>query len=89
MIICTRWGSSIDKKLGYHITINILKSVGYGMQNMSLELDHWCPDCEEDRTFYRAASTVLHLGEKVKWRCPVCGYSFVTIGDSIDTSTTE
>ena len=55
---------------------------------MSLERDHDCPTCEEERTFYRAASTTLRLGEKVKWRCPECGYSFVTIGDEIDATAT-
>jgi rubredoxin len=53
---------------------------------MSLELDRNCPKCGEERTFYRAASTMLGLGEKVKWRCPICGYSFVAIGDNIDSS---
>jgi rubredoxin len=52
---------------------------------MSLETEHYCPVCGEDRTFWRAASTKLHLGEKVKWRCSECGYGFVRIGD-IDTS---
>lgn len=55
---------------------------------MSLECDHDCPVCDEPRTFYRAASTTLHLGEKIKWRCPDCEYSFVTIGDDIDSSAT-
>lgn len=55
---------------------------------MSLECDHDCPACGETRTFYRAASTTLRLGEKVKWRCPDCGYSFVTIGEDIDSSAT-
>ncbi len=53
---------------------------------MSLELDHACPDCGEERTFYRAASTTLHLGTKVKWQCPDCEYGFVRI-DGIDSST--
>jgi transposase-like protein len=55
---------------------------------MSLERDHDCPTCEEERAFYRAASTTLRLGEKVKWRCPECGYSFVIIGDEIDAAAT-
>ncbi len=53
---------------------------------MALELDHDCPECEEERTFYRAASTTLHLGTKVKWRCPDCDYTFVRIDGEIDTS---
>ena len=46
---------------------------------MSLEIDHDCPDCESEETFYRAASTTLHLGEKTKWRCTSCSYTFVKI----------
>ena len=53
---------------------------------MSLEREHDCPTCDETQTFYRAASTMLGLGEKVKWRCPDCGYSFVVIGEDIDSS---
>ncbi|MFC6904010.1 hypothetical protein [Halalkalicoccus tibetensis] len=49
------------------------------------ELDHDCPDCGDERTFYRAASTTLHLGEKVKWHCPDCDYGFVRI-NGIDSS---
>jgi predicted RNA-binding Zn-ribbon protein involved in translation (DUF1610 family) len=53
---------------------------------MSLELDHECPNCGE-QTFYRAASTELALGEKVKWHCPDCEYGFVRIGETVDTAT--
>jgi DNA-directed RNA polymerase subunit RPC12/RpoP len=55
---------------------------------MSLERNYDCSACDEERTFYRAASTTLRLGEKVKWRCPECGYSIVTIGDDIDSTVT-
>lgn len=55
---------------------------------MSLERDQECLECGETRTFYRAASTMVHLGEKVKWRCPDCGYSFVAIGEEVDSSAT-
>ncbi|WP_436344227.1 DUF7838 family putative zinc beta-ribbon protein [Natronorubrum sp. FCH18a] len=58
---------------------------------MAMELDHECPDCGGERTFYRAASTTLHLGEKVKWHCPDCDYGFVRIGDNgtaVDSSAT-
>jgi rubredoxin len=54
---------------------------------MALEREHYCPTCEDDRTFYRAASTSLHLGTKIKWHCPDCDYGFVTIDDTVDTST--
>ncbi|WP_247728642.1 hypothetical protein [Halovivax limisalsi] len=53
---------------------------------MSLELEHECPDCGGEKVFYRAASTEVHLGEKVKWHCPDCAYGFVRI-DGIDSST--
>ncbi|WP_331233724.1 DUF7838 family putative zinc beta-ribbon protein [Natronorarus salvus] len=52
---------------------------------MAQELDHDCPECDETLTFYRAASTRVHLGEKIKWHCPDCDYGFVTI-DGIDSS---
>lgn len=52
-----------------------------------MELDHECPECGAERQFYRAASTRLHLGEKVKWRCPECGWGFVRIDGAVDTGT--
>ncbi|SIR83529.1 DUF7838 family putative zinc beta-ribbon protein [Natronorubrum daqingense] len=58
---------------------------------MAMELDHYCPDCDGEQTFYRAASTKVHLGEKVKWHCPNCDYGFVRIGDNgtaVDSSAT-
>ena len=50
-------------------------------------LERHCPECDEDREFYRAASTTLHLGEKAKWSCPDCDYGFVRIDDAVDTAT--
>ena len=52
---------------------------------MSLEITHACPTCGSDATFYRAASTTLHLGEKTKWYCTACDYGFVRI-NGIDSS---
>lgn len=52
---------------------------------MAQELERKCPRCGKEQMFYRAASTTLHLGEKVKWYCPECQYGFVQI-DGIDTS---
>ena len=52
---------------------------------MAMELEHYCPSCGEDRTFYRAASTNLHLGEKTKWACPECSFGFIRIGGDIST----
>lgn len=52
---------------------------------MSLERSHDCPACGPDTTFYRSASTTLHLGEKIKWACTECEYGFVTV-NGIDTS---
>jgi ribosomal protein S27E len=49
------------------------------------EVRRLCPDCEEERVFYSSASTEIHLGTKVKYRCPECGYGFVRIDDEVDT----
>ncbi|RKD94913.1 DUF7838 family putative zinc beta-ribbon protein [Halopiger aswanensis] len=56
---------------------------------MTMELDHDCPNCGEEKTFYRAASTTLHLGEKIKWHCPDCDYGFVKIDGAVDSSAAE
>ncbi|MFC3477045.1 DUF7838 family putative zinc beta-ribbon protein [Halobacterium litoreum] len=53
---------------------------------MARELDHHCPDCGQERTFYRAAATELHLGQKTKWYCPECGFGFVRIDGDIDST---
>lgn len=50
---------------------------------MALERTHFCPDCDGEREFYRSASTNIHLGLKVKWTCPDCGYQFVEVGDIV------
>lgn len=63
--------------------IQVKRSVTDGM---SLECEHDCPVCNERQVFYRAASTMLHLGQKVKWRCPDCGYCVVTIGEDVTSS---
>jgi len=55
---------------------------------MTLEIDHDCPHCGAS-TFYRSASTLLALGEKVKWQCVDCDYGFVRIGDTVDTASAE
>lgn len=52
---------------------------------MAMEVDRACPTCETTRTFYRAASTTLHLGTKVKWRCPECSFGFVTVNGVVDS----
>lgn len=53
---------------------------------MALELEHYCPRCDEENVFYRAASTTLHLGEKIKWHCPNCDYGFVQVNGEVDSS---
>jgi rubredoxin len=53
---------------------------------MSLETEHYCPVCEDEQTFWRTASTTIHLGEKIKWACAECDYGFVTVNETIDTS---
>lgn len=51
---------------------------------MALKMEDECPSCGEE-TFWRVASTQLHLGEKEKWTCASCEYGFVTIDDEVDT----
>lgn len=53
---------------------------------MALEREHFCPRCDAEETFYRSASTTLHLGEKTKWTCDECGYSLVLIDGAVDSS---
>lgn len=55
---------------------------------LELELSEGCPECGET-AFYRAASTQVHLGEKVKWKCTNrdCEYGFVRIDGAVDTAT--
>ncbi|WP_435333450.1 hypothetical protein [Haloarchaeobius sp. TZWWS8] len=53
---------------------------------MTLEIEHYCPTCEEEETFYKAASTNVHLGKKMKWHCTECDYGFVKIDGAVDTS---
>jgi hypothetical protein len=53
---------------------------------MSLEIEHECPRCGGTETFYRSASTTLHLGEKTKWRCTECDFGIVRIDGDIDSS---
>lgn len=54
---------------------------------MSMERDQECPVCDGTASFYRAASTVVNMGTKVKWRCSECGYTTVQIGGDVDTAT--
>ncbi|WP_458187556.1 DUF7838 family putative zinc beta-ribbon protein [Haladaptatus sp. NG-WS-4] len=53
---------------------------------MSLEIQHDCPQCESEETFWRCASTTLHLGEKTKWRCSECDFGLVRIDGDIDSA---
>lgn len=53
---------------------------------MSQELDYECPQCGTEKTFYRTASTNLHLGEKTKWSCPDCDFRFVRIDGDINSA---
>ena len=57
-----------------------LNIASFQLWSMSLEITHDCPECDSE-TFYRAASTTLHLGEKTKWRCTSCGYTYVKIDE--------
>jgi len=55
---------------------------------MPMELEHYCPSCEEYRRFWKVASTRMHLGMKVKWDCEECGHGFVRIDGAVDTGVT-
>lgn len=52
---------------------------------MSLELERECPECGETTTFWKSATTVLHLGTKRKYQCSECGFGFVRIDGAVDT----
>ena len=52
---------------------------------MGLEREAWCPSCEAEQTFWRTASTTLHLGRKVKWACTACDHRLVRIDGAVDT----
>lgn len=52
---------------------------------MAMDLEHYCSNCGEYRTFWRVASTTLHLGEKVKYRCEECDAGFVRVDGAVDT----
>lgn len=64
---------------------NIFNTDAGGSRVMGLEIEHDCPTCGTERTFWRTASTNLHLGEKTKWRCSECSFGFVRI-DGIDST---
>lgn len=66
--------------------IGTFNSTHLKSEDMSTELERYCPDCEADREFFQAASTTLHLGTKVKWHCSECDYGFVQVDGQIDTS---
>jgi hypothetical protein len=53
---------------------------------MAMEIQQYCPSCDEDRTFWRVASTEVHLGEKVKYHCEECDHGFIEINGAVDTS---
>ena len=53
----------------------------------TMEKEHYCPSCGEERTFSLMASEQVHLGKKTKWWCKECGYEMVLIGESVDSAT--
>jgi rubredoxin len=53
---------------------------------MGLDLEHDCPECGGTE-FWLTASTLVELGEKVKYDCSNCEYGFVRIDGTVDTST--
>lgn len=54
---------------------------------MARQFERSCPECGTERTFWRVASTELHLGEKTKWSCEECDYRFVRIDGAVETAT--
>jgi len=55
---------------------------------MAMDMEHYCPECEEYRTFWKVASTTMHLGTKTKWHCAECDHGFVRIDGEVDTGAT-
>jgi predicted RNA-binding Zn-ribbon protein involved in translation (DUF1610 family) len=53
---------------------------------MAMEIQQHCPSCGEEKTFWRVASTKVHLGEKVKYHCEDCDYGFIEINGAVNTS---
>ena len=54
--------------------------------HMVLEREFDCPRCEEEQSFWKTASTEVHLGVKTKWRCTACEYGLVRIDGEVDSS---
>lgn len=55
---------------------------------MAMDMEHYCQECEEYRTFWKVASTTMHLGTKTKWHCAECDHGFVRIDGEVDTGAT-
>lgn len=55
---------------------------------MTREMQHYCPHCDAERTFYKSASTMMHLGRKTKWYCEECDYQLVKFDGDIDSTAT-
>ncbi|MDR5655675.1 hypothetical protein RH831_00565 [Halodesulfurarchaeum sp. HSR-GB] len=54
-----------------------------------MEIEHYCPECGEERSFSLMASNQMHLGKKTKWWCEECGYEMVLIGENVDTAAAQ
>lgn len=76
--------SSLFKPRSENRIFNVFDSQRFGMAD---EMEHYCPDCGEDRTYYKTASMLVHLGEKTKWYCGECDYQIITI-NGIDSEAT-
>jgi len=63
------------------------KCPGVQGYDMGMTREQYCPNCESEQTFTRAATTHLNVGQKIKWRCDACGRQTVQIGTEIDTAT--
>jgi len=51
---------------------------------MEQRTERHCPSCGTETTFRLAASTLVHIGEKTKWRCEACDHAIVRIGGEIE-----
>lgn len=54
--------------------------------DQTMELEHHCPECDEETTFHLMASVELHLGRKTKWYCGECDYEMIRIDGDIDST---
>lgn len=52
----------------------------------TMKKEHYCPSCDETRSFSLMASEKMYLGKKTKWWCEECGFEMVLIDNTVDTA---